>query len=1093
MKQSGKKHGLFGRIAASGLLAASICCTAVGVGLLNIGTATADEGVTVIADSNLFTTATGVSYTGDTFGSDSGKSGLQIKTKGSGDAAEGAGFTFAQSFDGNFEMDFRVQSQKTYAHPDVTAGYPHYLASGNNKQKYTLEDELNPYADVQQLEITFTSKFDASKYFTVFIRGGDAGVAFAASAGVYVPGDEIFATDLQGNKQYGYGLTYQWDYINSVNTEFTYFQESNGSLTKEYGINSLHNYNNWLTPLHGTSFSNFTTLGSSDSTAKPTTSNLVKFDAENMKVYVNAGKKGNTYSTLNTTADVLVRDIGANNGFRVHKNGSNSELADNQRPVALGSLSSEDFADGYTVSVKFSDITSNDTTGDSSVFGGAGQYPTIIDPAYDRYANLLLYSVNGESVTGVKDVPTRKASQFVTVTDSTKLSAIDNTANAYDGDKGLLITSEGNSANAHGEALENTGFTFNDTMVGEFSTSFRITSEKQYQSTKKGWDTHYVRDGRQDTIYNDAYNPYQDVREVGLTFTSVSNPDKRFTVYLAGAVQSYAYAVSARVSIYGDTLNEAKLTGEDGITHYGYGLDEGGKWSAARDNTWLFGTSFSNCNINSSGTTIEALANSIRFDPVEMKVYAGGTLGGDYGRSTMTEKLVRDLTTNAGVWDGDEYALRVFKTLSAEDFAGGYTVSVAFTDMTSSDFLCPTWTSNGSTYTTPDNAYVSYSAHYQDYGAAYDRHVNMTIYSLNGVSFASERADNVVEATDDRPVVTTAISGINPFVENDITPVYYDKYEGNVAVDGIVSVSTDNVSFTPVQAVEGRYLWKPSGVNNNYYVRYENFSNGRGMYAATKTLTFANDATAYTLTVNGASTTVYKGQTLDLTTYTEAHVAPTGKTLIGWQFNSSQDVYSLGYDWTVADSDAQNGAITLNPVYTTLKMSHGASIRMAKNGQGNYDTAQSGIRFIATIDEAEEEFFEQISVSFKITMHDTNGDVSQTKGVTNVIADEGKLIMSAAVMGITADYYETEWTGELLVTYAYADGEQQLDSSLFADDNTRSIQEVANAAYNDRKAVSTEEGGYTVDVSGTDYAIENKNFSCYSKAQLALLKVYAGI
>ena len=1075
MKQSGKKHGLFGRIAASGLLAASICCTAVGVGLLNIGTATADEGVTVIADSNLFTTATGVSYTGDTLGSDSGKSGLQIKTKGSGDAAEGAGFTFAQSFDGDFEMDFRVQSQQTYAHPDVTAGWPHYITNG--KQKYILEDELNPYADVQQLDITFTSKSDPSKYFTVFFRGGNAQLAFAPAVGVHVVGDNIYANDASNNKQYGYALT-----GGSLSMTIPY----NGI----YGINDKGNYEKWLTPVYGTAFSNFTARSSTDSTAQPTTSNLIKFDVENMKVYANIG---GAYSTLNTEANVLVRDIGTNAGLTI----TEGTLESGQTwdgTVGAAALSAADFADGYTVSVNFADITSNDTVGDSSKFGGSSQYPTIINPAYDRYANLLLYSVNGESVTGVKDVPTRKASQFVTVTDSTKLSVVDNTANAYDGDKGLLITSEGNSSNANGEELENTGFTFNDTMVGEFSTSFRITSEKQYQSMSKGWATHYVRDTYQNTIYNEGYNPYQDVREVGLTFTSVSNPDKRFTVYLAGAVQTYAYAVSARVSIYGDTLNEAKLTGADGITHYGYGLNESGTWSAARDNTWLFGTSFSNCNINSSGTVIEALANSIRFDPVEMKVYAGGTLATDYGRSTMTEKLVRDLTTNAGVWGGNDYALSVFKTLSAEDFAGGYTVSVAFTDMTSSDFVCPTWTSDSAdTSTTPDNAYVSYSAHYQDYGAAYDRHVNMTIYSLNGVSFASERADNVVEATNEAPVVTAAISGINPFVENDITPVYYDKYEGNVAADGIVSVSTDNVSFTPVQAVEGRYLWKPSGVNNNYYVRYENFGNGRGMYATTKTLTFANDATAYTLTVNGASTTVYKGQTLDLTTYTEAHVAPTGKTLIGWQFNASQDVYSLGYDWTVADNDAQNGAITLNPVYTTLKMSHGASIRMAKNGQGNYDTAQSGIRFIATIDEGEEEFFEQISVSFKITMHDTNGDVSQTKAVTNVIADEGKLIMSAAVMGITADYYETEWTGELLVTYAYADGEQQLDSSLFADDNTRSIQEVANAAYNDRKAVSTEEGNYTVDVSGTDYAIENKNFSCYSKAQLALLKVYAGM
>ncbi len=312
------------------------------------------------------------------------KTGLRIQSLQSGAYAQDKGFTLTDKMVGNFDLDFRINSKETYAHPlNLNAdtgnyvGWTHYLTNG--WQKALMSDYNNPYADVQEVAFTFISAIDPDKYFTVYIMGTAADLAFATSASVMVNGDNMFSYGIDSqtgdNVQYyrGYGL-------------------NNGTINYQGGTNwgssGVKGYQTAYTKIPATSFSNYTAKASGDGTAMPTTSNLIKFNPETMEVFVNAGTG---YSNLNTNANVLVRNIATNAGYTW------ANTADEIAPT-LGSIQPEDFANGYSVEVAFTRVTDNNTVGDSSKFGGASQYPTIIETPYERYVDMTIYSLNGRDL-----------------------------------------------------------------------------------------------------------------------------------------------------------------------------------------------------------------------------------------------------------------------------------------------------------------------------------------------------------------------------------------------------------------------------------------------------------------------------------------------------------------------------------------------------------------------------------------------------------------------------------------------------------------------------------------------------------------------
>ena len=898
MKQCNSKSRTARKIFASAFLTLAVGCTALGAGLLSPSdvSATGEPALTVVADSDMFTTTQDVKLAQSNYltSTELNKTALRIQSKSSGDTVVGNSFTFENEFTGDFDLDFRIWSKERYVHTQ-SKGYTHYLTDTNQGYKYLLADEMNPYADVQEVSFTFTSKSDSSKYFTVFVRGSDNDVAFATSAGVYIPGDQMFIKSPTDSAvaevgKYGYGL-------NNASGTLEYTGDN-------YGVFSSAAYGKMYTEIQGTSFSNYSAY-SSGTAVNPyegyydtTVSNMIKFDATNMKVYVNAKKSTSTYYNPNgdnNSASVLVRDLATNAGYTATKG----------RTAA--SLSAEDFAAGYTVKVEFSDMTSNSCVGDSSLFGDAAQYPTQITTPYDRYADMYIYSVNGTAMTSdnvaVKDVE-RTTIEYRPETfnatanykyDKSSVLASEKTSN------GLLLTSV-----ANGNAADGISFDVQGTQTGNFDMDFRVFSDKTYAhsanldgSAAQFFDTHWAKNAS--AYFNDMYNPYLDLKQVQFRFASVSNPEAVFTVYFQGATNYVAYRTSVNMTIGADAT--APTSG----------------WSET-----LWHTSFSNFTCE-RWKEKETLYNDIHFTVGDtLSVYTtAGT--GEYD-STPTTVNVGDLSS-----------------LNASDFANGYTVSVIFGDVTDSTYSGALQVDRHDTgdVVEADTGIYDYQngvqKGYTETIEEYDRYAKMLIYSINGKALAVEETYGLV------------VNGEN---------------KGNVAVDSQVNLAS---------------------------------------YTATKE----------------------------------------NATLLGWTLNGGTAVYAPNAVITASKENVVDGTMTLAPVFTTLKMDLGASIRLASDGT-------SGIRFIAMMDKAEYEAMKEAGIAFNYEISAAGGKTVE-KAVTNVYTDEtnGVVYITAAVTGITSQYFETEWTGKVYMSYTYAGATEATKVYATANDNVRTIKAVAQAAIDD--------------------------------------------
>jgi len=752
--------------------------------------------LTIVYDTDYISVEHGATYVDDT-----GKSGLKISSVKSGTEAEGTSFSFGNEFTGTFEMDFRVTSEKAYEslHKD---SWSHYVT--NPLQKYGLSDDMNPYLDLKEMAITFTSNTNADAYFTVYFMGAHTAVAWYPMASVYVNGDDMYLTDETGVKrQYGYGLK------SNQNVDGTYTVA---------GWNPVSDYNNMMM-IYGTSFCNFNPSKNDTTTPLATTSNLVKFDPETMKVYVNNSAG---YSTW-TTANSLLRSLSDNQGL-IYDTASAS-----YRPgVAAATLNKDDFANGYTVSVAYTDITSNSTVGNAQNFGGKDHYAKTIETPYDRYANVIFYSVNGvemseENLAFVTDVNKVDRRQSSLIEYSDDVAVTENVLNSVDGRRGLNIRST-----ASGESAEGTGFSFADTMLGEFELDFRVTSKNTYQideNTSAGW-THYITNGKQQYFFSDWENPYLDLKEVGFTFTSKTDPTKYFTVYMRGTHGDLAFATTAYVYVPGDECYKAD---ENGNKHMGYALSPNGEYPVGsmgglqdyRNMPLIYGTSFSNYSATKSGdkTPTKTTSNVLRFDAENMKVYVN--TGENYSTyTTEANYLVRDLATNQGAKESV-----IVGSLNAKDFANGYTVSVAFTDMTDNATTGEGIGANGDKFGGTDTNYVKLLPE------AYERYADLTLYSVNGQKVEVGNSGKFVDTTSPRVSVPSLTADVNQTL--DLTPFYYDSCSGNeIGAYGKVYVATDGETFTEVQRSEDGYLYTPADYGT-LTVKYEGFADTVGNVAST--------------------------------------------------------------------------------------------------------------------------------------------------------------------------------------------------------------------------------------------------------------------
>ena len=395
-----------------------------------------------------------------------------------------------------------------------------------------------------------------------------------------------------------------------------------------------------------------------------------------------------------------------------------------------------------------------------------------------------------------------------------------------DGKSGVLISSV-----KSGNEAEGVSFTYKGVLSGTFETEFRVLSEKSYQGADdltythgvNGWDT--SKPSQSATLYAaDSFNPYMDLKEVAFKFTSNTNSNAWFIVYVRGGYSANrADLSSARVFTSTDNADFSMgfTDSLDGIALKGYGLVGNDGWPSASwattngaEYTMMDGA-FSNTVVNGTSAT-----SMFKFNPETMQVYQNESW-----------QLIRDLSSNAKVASGYQSN---FGTLSASDFAGGYTVSVEFTDVTANTTVAgdisgvTTW---------GDFGYGEANAQYNTFDTAYDRYANMLVYGIKEGDVALSMDSSLI-------VDSSAFSGNAYAYANkdfkaevgqtvDVTPVVKDVKLGDIAYSGTVTWTnlTDNTNGI-VEAVEGKYNLIPATCGK-YLVNYGAMSPYTSAFAVT--------------------------------------------------------------------------------------------------------------------------------------------------------------------------------------------------------------------------------------------------------------------
>ncbi len=598
---------------------------------------------------------------------DDGKSGLYLETKKTGDEADGSSFTFANKMKGNFDIDFRVFSEETYVGSTKVKAM-----EKDGKNNFTsLDPNFNPYADVRVLTFTFTSVKDTSKSFTVVFESHGSYETMSPTAHVYIEGEPVLADGRRG-----YGIDYS------------------------FGGKHCDGYANF-TELNNTSFVNVAFKNSAESF-----SNRLIFDPETMRVYSdkyaldkcdNNGMQFRSYETGYNDYRLLIRDLATNKD-------NNNELIDR---AWMESLQPADFEDGYTVTVTMEDITANDTvlkaaTSDATEAQNPVVYKDDVkvkktgDP-YNRTGKMIIYSVNGQSMRVDEGfyAPTEKTFTF---------PKSDKTPYSEKTVKGLQFTAKEKNINAEGNSFELNPAEFVQDNVFTMMIAPEATQYGSAAATEHA--SHYINTGNGglgDKSYE--YDPYSDVREIGVTFRSKSDASKAFTVYISSKF-TFRNKVGVRVYVEGEeyrTTSGMKGYGGDMVT------DAAG--------------SFGNGHNGSEDSYNNATGNPytmVQFDAANVLVKTFG-----YG-----SKDVRDLKKK-GKWNADwEHS----QALTASDFSSGYTVTVSVERMNRAENLGlkEVYMYNNTTRETWDTGYTAASDGIHVLSEGYDRPCKINVLRYEG-------------------------------------------------------------------------------------------------------------------------------------------------------------------------------------------------------------------------------------------------------------------------------------------------------------------------------------------------------------------------
>ena len=596
----------------------------------------------------------------------------------------------------------------------------------------------------------------------------------------------------------------------------------------------------------------------------------------------------------------------------------------------------------------------------------------------------------------------------------------------------VRITSDAKNLNAEGNsfALNTTNYKETD---GTYILGLTAQSQK-YEPSKKATQekvaSYYSASGKLG-LGNDTYenDPYSDVRELGITVRSTTDPTQSFTVYLSS--RSWARVRStARVYIEGEAYRND--SGDKGFSN--------GSTTAIRNQGAVSGSMGLSGNTDSMSGIYDQfsdVASYIKFDPVNMTVY-----GYAYGW-----KVIRNLTDQR-IWyygdtaNADEYV----KTLSSADFVdasgnGTFTMELFVSKMNTewNKGLTNTYNLESWVQTAQSTGYA------QETGATgnsilasgYDRKCIIDIYSgrLN----------------ETQTIDKTAVDVENP--ENQNEDGYRVAYEWtnmraltDVEKSAEITLSAPSiVSLFNTSAYTGNVTYSAVGKDDSGVIA---FANGVGKFSP-------KYLGEYVLSANGVSKTIkvglvctwtdgeneYQGFETDGVLSLADYQAPVkaGKVFLGWQIDGKDGIYSSEYSLDMQES------VAFTAKYIDFAMKEGASIRL--------NTTNPGLRFTATISESDYSLLDELTnVSFAYTITGNLNSVTKPVDSENIYYNEtkGEYRFLAAIVGIDQTRYAMKFNGVAKMTYTTADN-QTLTVNAVANDNERCIQEVAVLALADEE------------------------------------------
>ena len=412
-----------------------------------------------------------------------------------------------------------------------------------------------------------------------------------------------------------------------------------------------------------------------------------------------------------------------------------------------------------------------------------------------------------------------------------------------EGKRGLYLESKKTGKDAIGSKFEIT-----NTLQGTFSMDFRVFSEVSALTRYNGVCT---PSDYQLPYTSDEYNPYMDLRRMGIRVSSVSNPDISFVVYVyAGQSWNYMTAI-ARVAIDGEEYNEKGAPGY-GCMH---NMNNKGEYTNVSGGgsgyaTAIYGSTFSNVTADRVRFQ-QSYSTTIEFDPETMCVYAVGKILKN-NRYSEKRLLIRNLDSNEIAETGQVKTGNGLQTIAADEgyFIDGYRTEIFIDDMTANDTKLTVATPHdavntdntlyGAAYAKPlsETEYAAGAAA-KKYADGYERTAKMVIYSINGQSLEKTEGWDVEENADNAVLDFSSAKGktqiSNPFGNKTWSVNYSEqiKYEGEngstVFTAGEEKYDPENTMRAPIYVSFEKpyfnYVGASSKIRGYIYVKDEALNN----------------------------------------------------------------------------------------------------------------------------------------------------------------------------------------------------------------------------------------------------------------------------